>query len=230
MSRRGNRQKRRGRHVREACGAGAFALLAFALGGCGAIPQLVGDTTQAILTPMTTLAQEASYGLSTVDHSVTTMAQTVSASSTQMASTVNVTSANVSNAAYTTNTMGATPSMANYTPPSLTSDQKAAITKGKTSDQPDLPMLPDETLAKLTKDQKGLQNAAQKAALTAPIGETIFWNLDNRSGAVIATDEHKMGETLCRSFEQSVTIDGVDEKGRGIACRNDTSGHWSLAF
>ncbi|TAL02080.1 MAG: hypothetical protein EPO08_08110 [Rhodospirillaceae bacterium] len=207
-----------------------FALLTMTLGGCGIIPALVGDTTQAVLTPMSNLAQEASYGLSTVDHSVTTMAQTVSANSTQMARTVNATSANVSNAAYTTGDTTSAYQTATYSPPPLTSDQKAAINKGKTAEQPDLPILPDETLAKLTKDQKGLQNAAQKAALTAPVGETIFWNLDNRSGTVVAKDEHKMGETLCRSFEQSVTIDGVDQKGHGIACRDDTTGHWSLAF
>jgi len=201
---------------------------ALLLGACNTVPNLlnqtgqaIGNTTQSVLSPVTQIAQQANVGM-------TTAARTVTATSAQWANSANIASANVSNAASTVSR--AAPTVAAYTPPPLTDEQKAAIAKGKTAEQPELPILPEDTLSKLSTDQKGLQIAAQKAAFTAPVGETIFWNLDDRSGTVVAKDEHKMGETLCRSFEQSVTIDGVPQTGHAIACKDDSTGHWSLAF
>jgi surface antigen len=199
---------------------------AFACAGCG-VPQMVGDTANAVMSPVASIAQSASYGVASASNSAASIARTTSI---QVGSAARDSSANLANSISTTRQVADAAAPSVSYPPSLTADQKAAIEKGKTADQPDLPMLSDEVLAKLTEDQRGLQKAAQKVALTAPVGETIFWDNEGRSGTVLVKDEHKMGESVCRSFEQSVTIDGVDEKGHGIACKDTDSGRWALAF
>src|SRR5262249_206104 len=131
----------------------------------------------------------------------------------------------------TTDTMGnVVQASSAASPPPLSSAQKAAIEKAKNEGQSDLVILPEDTLPKLTPDERGMQNAAQIAALTAPVGETIFWTEETRTGSVVAKDEHKLGETTCRRFEQSVTIDGTPNKASAIACKTDDSKLWGLAF
>jgi surface antigen len=130
----------------------------------------------------------------------------------------------------TTRTVDAATRVSTVSPPPLTADQKAAIEKAKTAGQQDLPILPEDTLSKLTPDERGMQNEAQIAALTAPIGEEIFWTEGDRTGSAVAEEEHTLGETVCRNFEQSVTIDGTPKKAHAIACKDEDSGHWALAF
>jgi hypothetical protein len=195
---------------------------ALALSGCGLLSAAVGTTSQAALAPVAGVVQEANFGLQTLDHTATTVAgasRTTAASVAQTARTVQ-------------NVEAAAPPPVVVTParPSLTKEQKDAIAKAKDAPQPDIKVLPDETLAQLSKDQLGLQNAAQRAALSAPVGETIFWDKDGRSGTATAKEEHKLGQTLCRTFVQSVTIDGATKEARANACLDSDSGHWQAAF
>ena len=198
------------------------AVVAVGASACGIIPALVGSTTDAVLTPMSTMAQEVNYGLRTVDHTVSTMAGSVSTGSNQVAQTMRV--------ANSTAQQVAVLPPATTRSPALTSSQKDAIARGKDAPQPDIPVLPPETIALLTVDQRGLQRAAQKAALTAPVGETIFWDQDGRSGTAMAKDEHVMGPTMCRTFVQSVTIDEKIHEGRAMACLDEDNRHWTPAF
>jgi hypothetical protein len=70
--------------------------------------------------------------------------------------------------------------------------------------------------------------AAQIAAVTAPIGEPIIWREGDASGAVIATRE---GTTpsgrYCREFQHHVTIGGRTEEAYGTACLNP-DGSWEV--
>jgi surface antigen len=207
--------------------AGGCIVAAFMLAGCG-VPEMVSSTTQSALAPATSIAQSAS---STVTQSVAAVSRSASITGTQAAQAFSNSSANMANALRTTTqTVGTAARVSTVSPPPLTADQKAAIEKAKTAGQQDLPILPDETLAKLTPDQRGMQNAAQIAALTAPIGEEIFWTDGDRTGSAVAEEEHTLGETVCRNFEQSVTIDGTPKEAHAIACKDGDSGHWALAF
>jgi surface antigen len=199
------------------------------LAGCG-VPQMVGDTTQAALSPATSIARSAS---STVTQSVSAVSQSAATTGTQAARAFSQSSANMANSLRTTTTTATALTRAatqSSGPPPLTAEQKAAFAKAKTLGQEDLKILPEETLTKLTEDERGMQNAAQIAALTAPVGETIFWTNADRTGSAVAEEETKFGEATCRKFEQSVTIDGSPKKASAIACRNQESNLWALSF
>lgn len=200
-----------------------IGLMAAALSGCGIATQTAGAASAAILAPAANIMAGANMGLKTIDHTATTIAATSKTTSTTIAQTSR-TMRNVQTAA----------AQRRYVKPPkvkpLSQKTKDAIEKGKNAPQQDIQVLPDETMAKLTEDQRGLQNAAQKSALTAPVGETIFWEQEDRKGHVVAKDEHKYGATLCRTFEQAVTIDGTDYDGHANACLDEDSGKWQKAF
>jgi hypothetical protein len=83
-------------------------------------------------------------------------------------------------------------------------------------------------LDNLNEQQQREHEAAQIAATTAPIGETIIWREGGASGAVTATRE---GTTpsgrYCREFLQEVTIGGRKEEAYGTACRQP-DGAWEV--
>jgi hypothetical protein len=83
-------------------------------------------------------------------------------------------------------------------------------------------------LDNLNEQQQREHEAAQIAATTAPIGETIIWREGGASGAVTATRE---GTTTsgryCREFLQEVTIGGRKEQAYGTACRQP-DGAWEV--
>jgi hypothetical protein len=83
-------------------------------------------------------------------------------------------------------------------------------------------------LDNLNEQQQREHEAAQVAATTAPIGETIIWREGGAAGAVTATRE---GTTpsgrYCREFLQEVTIGGRKEEAYGTACRQP-DGAWEV--
>ena len=153
------------------------------------------------------------------------MARTINTSSANMARSVNAVSANMSRAARMVNNtqriarqvaLAPSPQRLTAAQKETIKDRQEALTKAeeraKSADQPELAILPTATLAKLTEDQRGLQNVAQKEALTANLGEVIFWDFEGSGGAAVAKDEHRIGSFTCRTFEQSITIEGVSEE------------------
>jgi len=83
-------------------------------------------------------------------------------------------------------------------------------------------------LDNLNEQQQREHEAAQIAATTAPIGETIIWREGGAAGAVTATRE---GTTTsgryCREFLQEVSIGGRKEQAYGTACRQP-DGAWEV--
>jgi surface antigen len=223
------------------------------LGGCGVVPDLVGSTAQAALSPFSTLASQATYGLQVATPLVQSASSVATSTATTAASTVN---SSVQTAAYYVPLPSGGYSTSSYSAPSysspsssssssastssssssssstgLTNDQIAAIQKAQKSPQQDLPVLPKETMKALTEDQRGLQIAAQHAALKDPVGETLSWDDEGRSGTAVAEDERHLGDSmLCRSWVETVTIDGKKTTGHATACRDGEKGHWVLAF
>ncbi len=197
-------------------------LTAAALSGCGIATQTVGAASSAVLAPVANVVAGANFGLQTIDHTATTIATTSKATSTSIAQS-----------ARTVRNVQATAAQPRYVTPKikpLSKKAKDAIEKDKKAPQPDIQVLPDETIAKLSDDQRGLQSAAQKAALTAPVGETIFWDFEGGKGSVVAKDEHKYGQTLCRTFEHTVTLEGTDYDAHADACLDANNGKWQKAF
>ncbi len=80
----------------------------------------------------------------------------------------------------------------------------------------------------LNEAQQREYEAAQIAAVTAPIGEPIIWREGDASGSVIATRE---GTTpsgrYCREFQHHVSIGGRTEEAYGTACLNP-DGSWEV--
>jgi hypothetical protein len=70
--------------------------------------------------------------------------------------------------------------------------------------------------------------AAQVAATTAPVGETITWETSDARGSVttIREDNADSGAT-CREFQQTVTIAGESETAVGTACLR-ADGSWKM--
>ena len=90
-------------------------------------------------------------------------------------------------------------------------------------------ILPKDVLKRLTPDQAGLQRAAQKAAMTAPVGETVFWHLDGREGTAMTENESVVGSFTCRTFIQTLAMEDTFEKAKVKACRA-REGAWTQSF
>jgi len=83
-------------------------------------------------------------------------------------------------------------------------------------------------LDNLNEQQQREHEAAQVAATTAPIGESIVWREGDASGAVTATREGtSTSGRYCREFLQEVTIGGRAEEAYGTACRQP-DGTWEV--
>jgi len=213
----------------------ALALIGMgtALAGCGLVPALAERTTAAALAPVARTAQATAAAarataasVQVIDRTVTRSASQISQSSTQLSRSINQASANA--ASY--RRLQQATRQASYAPPRNSRGSKTSkIAKTKPPAEPELTVLPAETLALLTPDQAGLQKAAQTEAFTAPIGEMIYWEIEGRSGSAMAESESAMGSFQCRTFVQTVTIDGVLQEGNATACRTD-SGLWTSSF
>jgi surface antigen len=221
--------------------AGALAWSsALLLSGCGVLPSVVQTTTEAALTPFANMAQQATYGLGVASSAATTtsanLAQTVGvyqAAGVNTAQNFNAMSSasTQSMQALSTPAYSGSASPASYSPsPGMTDSQKATVDKAMKSPQPELKVLPKEVLAKLTTDQRGLQRAAQRSALSAPVGETLFWDNNGRSGSAITDHERAFGDMMCRSFTEALVVDGKKTEASATACKDSHGGKWALAF
>lgn len=80
----------------------------------------------------------------------------------------------------------------------------------------------------MSEQQQRAYEDAQVRATSAPVGETIYWNDGDASGAVTATREGSSSlDRYCREFQQTVTIGGKTEEAYGTACRQP-DGAWEV--
>jgi len=80
------------------------------------------------------------------------------------------------------------------------------------------------------RDKRLEAEAAQKALETAPTGSPVAWqNPDSgHSGSVTPVKTYQTASGgYCREYQQTVTIDGKQEKAHGTACRQP-DGSWKI--
>lgn len=121
--------------------------------------------------------------------------------------------------------------MPEFKPQDLSEEQILAMQEQQkilAKSQAALGILPPAVLVQLSKDQVGLQNAAQAAALDAEIGEIIEWTYEDGYGSVQALSEDTFGTLRCRDFEQVITLNGVSQSATGSACARG-NGQWARA-
>jgi surface antigen len=78
-------------------------------------------------------------------------------------------------------------------------------------------------------DRLAMQQATQSTLETAPTGRAVPWrNPDTGNhGTVTAVGTSESGGTVCREFQQTITVGGRTEQGHGTACRQ-TDGSWRI--
>ena len=80
----------------------------------------------------------------------------------------------------------------------------------------------------LTETQQRAHEHAQVLATDAPVGESIYWNDGNASGAVTTTrDGWSSAGRYCREFQQTIIIGGRSEDAYGTACQRP-DGSWEI--
>ncbi len=80
------------------------------------------------------------------------------------------------------------------------------------------------------RDKRMAAEAAQRAMETAPTGKPVAWsNPDSgHSGTVTPTKTYQTASgSYCREYQQTVTINGKQEKAYGTACRQP-DGSWKV--
>jgi len=80
------------------------------------------------------------------------------------------------------------------------------------------------------RDKKMAAEAAYRALETAPTGRPVAWNNPDsgHSGTVTPTKTYQTsGGSYCREYQQTVIIDGKQERGYGTACRQP-DGSWKI--
>ena len=133
-----------------------------------------------------------------------------------------------SNAAVMRPMTASTPSPVSYSAPRSTSSAGKNAKPGKSND--DVPdVLPADLLKRLTSDQAGMQHAAQRTAMKASVGETIYWFVDGRIGTAQTESESALGGFTCRVFVQTIALEDYFDKASLTACRNG-DGAWTPSF
>jgi surface antigen len=79
------------------------------------------------------------------------------------------------------------------------------------------------------RDKKLQAEATQRALETTPSGSSIPWrNPDTgHTGTVTPTRTYQSQGAYCREYQQTVTVDGKQERGYGTACRQP-DGSWKI--
>ena len=79
------------------------------------------------------------------------------------------------------------------------------------------------------RDKRMAAEAQQRALETAPTGKPVAWtNPDTgHQGTATPVRTYQSGDTYCREFQNTVTIDGKQEKAYGTACRQP-DGSWKV--
>ena len=202
-------------------------LLALPLAGCGVIPMVAQQTTAAMLRPFTTAAQAVGTDMQIVGRGLSAMTAETGYRSRQ----VNTSFAQA-RAAMPPATAPMQPRTVSYPSPHVAnaggSDARGnKAPPGKASAK--LEVFPAEVLRRLSADQAGLQRTAQNEALTADVGETIFWHLAGREGTVMTESENLVGGFTCRTFVQTLAFEDNFEKASTTACHTE-GGPWTQSF
>lgn len=193
--------------------------LAACLAGCGILPRVAQQTTAAAIAPVATTARIVSRDLVAVS-------KNIAASSAATARTARQVSASAAQARAASR--AAEQQRAQVV---RAAKRNAAVAKQvRKSDVPEpFDVLPPAVLAQLSKDQAALQQAAQREAFTAPIGETIYWENEGRTGSAMAEDETSLGGFICRTFVQTVAISDSEERASTLGCKN-SDGVWQASL
>ena len=79
------------------------------------------------------------------------------------------------------------------------------------------------------RDKKMAADSAHRALESAPSGQTVAWNNPDsgHSGTVTPVRTYQSQGTYCREYQQTVTIDGKQERSYGTACRQP-DGSWRI--
>jgi len=79
------------------------------------------------------------------------------------------------------------------------------------------------------RDKRMAAESAQRALESTPSGQTVAWqNPDSgHSGTVTPVKTYQSGNQYCREYQQTVTIDGKQERSYGTACRQP-DGSWRV--
>ena len=79
------------------------------------------------------------------------------------------------------------------------------------------------------RDKKMAAESANKALESTPSGQSVAWNNPDsgHSGTVTPVRTYQSGGTSCREYQQTVTIDGKQERSYGTACRQP-DGSWKV--
>jgi surface antigen len=79
------------------------------------------------------------------------------------------------------------------------------------------------------RDKRLAAEATQRALETARSGQHVAWtNPDSgHSGTVVPVRTYEAQGTYCREFQQTVTIQGKQERAYGTACRQP-DGNWRI--
>ena len=85
-----------------------------------------------------------------------------------------------------------------------------------------------KVLDNLNEEAQRDHEAAQVAATTAPVGETINWDNGDAYGSVTTTKQGtSSGGLTCREFQQEITVGGKSEQAYGTACLQ-ADGAWKI--
>lgn len=192
-------------------------VVAAVVSGCGILPRVAQQTTAAAIAPIATTARVVSANLRAVSQNMAASSLAAERSTRQVSQT----------AARTRNATRAAQQRRAYSE-KIAKRNEALKERLAQSGPPDesFDILPAPVLAQLTVDQAALQRAAQKAALTAPVGETIYWENADRIGTAMAETEEPMGGFVCRMFVQTVLIDAAEQRGTTLACKTQ-DGAWA---
>ncbi len=79
---------------------------------------------------------------------------------------------------------------------------------------------------RLSAIQRGRLERAFLSAVTLSNGSTVYWDGNGASGSVRVVNSSSLAEG-CRSYIQTVTINGEKEKLSGVACRQSDSS-WKI--
>jgi surface antigen len=85
--------------------------------------------------------------------------------------------------------------------------------------------------ASLDKADQAAMVQAEQRAQTAPIGQTVTWNnpdSGNHGTVTPVRDGTASNGQYCREYQQTVVVDGKEQKAYGTACRQP-DGSWKIA-
>jgi surface antigen len=79
-------------------------------------------------------------------------------------------------------------------------------------------------------DRRQIRETTQRTLEAVPSGQPVAWRnpFSRNAGSVVVMRTFRDGGRWCRSFEQSVSVDGETRRGRGTACRRSDGSAWDV--